>query len=62
VAERRDHIQLDTTPVSEGEACATTILAVQGMTCASCARRVERALGRVPGVRKEGHGQSGDGA
>jgi Cu+-exporting ATPase len=25
-------------------------LAVEGMTCASCVRRVERALGRVPGV------------
>ncbi|HEV2236786.1 MAG TPA: heavy metal translocating P-type ATPase [Ktedonobacterales bacterium] len=28
----------------------TTTLAVEGMTCASCARRVERALARVPGV------------
>jgi P-type Cu+ transporter len=26
------------------------MLAVEGMTCASCARRVERALARVPGV------------
>lgn len=28
----------------------TTWLAVQGMTCASCVRRVERSLERVPGV------------
>ncbi|HEU5073699.1 MAG TPA: HAD-IC family P-type ATPase, partial [Polyangiaceae bacterium] len=27
-------------------------LAVQGMTCAACVRRVERALGRVPGVEE----------
>jgi Cu+-exporting ATPase len=27
-------------------------LAVEGMTCASCVRRVERALGRVPGVEE----------
>ena len=25
-------------------------LSIEGMTCASCARRVEKALGRVPGV------------
>jgi copper ion binding protein len=29
---------------------ATLDLAVQGMTCASCVGRVERALQRVPGV------------
>ena len=28
----------------------TVTLAVQGMTCASCVNRVERALARVPGV------------
>ena len=28
----------------------TVSLAVQGMTCASCVRRVEKALARVPGV------------
>ena len=32
------------------EATAQTILQVEGMTCASCVRRVERALERVPGV------------
>jgi cation transport ATPase len=25
-------------------------LPIEGMTCATCARRVERALGRLPGV------------
>jgi Cu+-exporting ATPase len=29
---------------------ATLDLSVQGMTCAACVRRVERALGKVPGV------------
>ncbi len=29
---------------------ATLDLAVRGMTCAACVRRVERALGKVPGV------------
>jgi Cu+-exporting ATPase len=29
---------------------ATATLAIEGMTCASCARRVERALARTPGV------------
>jgi copper chaperone CopZ len=28
----------------------TVSLAVQGMTCASCVQRVEKALTRVPGV------------
>src|SRR5262249_34591193 len=28
----------------------TTDLLISGMTCASCVRRVERALGRTPGV------------
>ncbi len=27
-----------------------TTLAIEGMTCASCVRRVERALARTPGV------------
>jgi len=29
----------------------TTVLAIAGMTCASCVNRVERALGAVPGVQ-----------
>jgi Cu+-exporting ATPase len=28
----------------------TTSLDIEGMTCASCVMRVERALGKVPGV------------
>ncbi|MCX7624007.1 MAG: heavy metal translocating P-type ATPase [Thermomicrobium sp.] len=31
---------------------ASIELAVEGMTCASCVRRVERALSRLPGVRE----------
>ncbi|HET9981445.1 MAG TPA: heavy metal translocating P-type ATPase, partial [Ktedonobacterales bacterium] len=31
-------------------ASAATTLAIEGMTCASCVRRVERALSRTPGV------------
>jgi cation transport ATPase len=31
-------------------------LAVEGMTCASCVRRVERALLRVPGVEEAAAG------
>src|SRR6266498_1181225 len=29
---------------------AEAILAIDGMTCASCVRRVEKALAKVPGV------------
>ena len=29
-----------------------TVLPITGMTCASCVRRVERALARVPGVEQ----------
>jgi Cu+-exporting ATPase len=36
----------------EGETRATATLAVEGMTCASCAMRVERGLRKVPGVRE----------
>ena len=28
------------------------VLDIEGMTCASCVQRVERALERVPGCRK----------
>src|SRR5687768_13807480 len=31
---------------------AELTLPIGGMTCASCVRRVEKALGRVPGVRE----------
>jgi heavy metal translocating P-type ATPase len=33
-----------------GGAASTTILEIEGMTCASCVRRVERALSKVTGV------------
>ncbi len=36
--------------VEQGDEPLTTTLAVEGMTCASCVRRVERALLKVPGV------------
>ncbi|HKD76708.1 MAG TPA: heavy metal translocating P-type ATPase, partial [Ktedonobacterales bacterium] len=39
-------LPLQTPPMGE----ATTELAITGMTCASCVRRVEKALGKVSGV------------
>jgi Cu+-exporting ATPase len=39
------------TALAQGERDASsTTLAISGMTCASCARRVERSLAKVPGV------------
>ncbi|HEX4262000.1 MAG TPA: cation transporter, partial [Acetobacteraceae bacterium] len=38
-------------PATEG-AGAEIDLAIEGMTCASCVRRVERAHSRVPGVSR----------
>jgi Cu+-exporting ATPase len=38
----------DTSPIETPRADIT--LALEGMTCASCARRIERALSRAPGV------------
>ncbi|HXC17646.1 MAG TPA: cation transporter, partial [Holophagaceae bacterium] len=35
---------------STGDAMETRTFPVEGMTCASCVRRVERALKKVPGV------------
>ncbi len=35
---------------AEGEAAASVTLPVRGMSCASCARTIEKSLGRVPGV------------
>ena len=37
-------------PNSAPASSAATTLAIEGMTCASCVRRVERALSRTPGV------------
>src|SRR6476646_10829182 len=52
MAELKAHARLDTARVDERETCATATLAVEGMTCASCAMRVERGLRKVPGVRE----------
>ena len=42
------------TPAAErGEALTSIDLDVQGMTCASCVRRVERKLGKLDGVSAE---------
>ncbi|HEU5296742.1 MAG TPA: heavy metal translocating P-type ATPase [Burkholderiaceae bacterium] len=35
----------------QGSAASTLSLPIEGMTCASCVQRVEKALSRVPGVR-----------
>jgi P-type Cu+ transporter len=35
-----------------GEESDEVLLPIEGMTCASCVRRIEKALGKVPGVRE----------
>jgi Cu+-exporting ATPase len=55
MAEIKDHAATDAAPTATrelrgGASTRTATLAIEGMTCASCARRVERALARVPGV------------
>ncbi len=42
----------ETAPVSGSETTERCDLPIQGMSCASCAGTVERALGRSPGVRR----------
>jgi len=37
------------TPLTD-DALETTDLNITGMSCAACARRIERQLGRTPGV------------
>ncbi|RIJ37173.1 hypothetical protein DZF93_08285, partial [Clavibacter michiganensis subsp. insidiosus] len=37
-------------PPEDGAVLTRVDLDVQGMTCASCAMRIERKLGRMPGV------------
>ncbi|MBX6770643.1 MAG: heavy metal translocating P-type ATPase [Chloroflexi bacterium] len=39
------------TPHRRGDSSSELTLPVEGMTCASCVRRVERALSRIPGVQ-----------
>lgn len=41
---------LDSTPMNMDDQGQSLILAVEGMTCASCAARIERKLKAVPGV------------
>ena len=41
-------------PATPAVALATTSLPVTGMTCAACARTIERTLTRLPGVDKAG--------
>src|SRR3989454_11105183 len=40
-----------TTPQAQPTAESRAMLALEGMTCASCAMRVEKGLKKVPGVR-----------
>ena len=39
------------TPPTAAPSIQTSELSIQGMTCAACVRRIERALTKVPGVR-----------
>jgi len=41
-----------TPPADGGDGAGEAALAIEGMTCASCVARVEKALRRVPGVRE----------
>ncbi|HEY1390313.1 MAG TPA: heavy metal translocating P-type ATPase [Ktedonobacterales bacterium] len=52
MAELQDRSQINSLTESPPQApgSRTTTLAVEGMTCASCVRRVERSLSKVPGV------------
>ena len=54
MAELQDRSQInpmvEPTPHAPAQGARTTTLAVEGMTCASCVRRVERSLSKVPGV------------
>jgi Cu+-exporting ATPase len=53
MAEVQDQVQTGTAPGSpqpEAALATTVTLAVEGMTCASCALRIERGLKKLPGV------------
>ena len=54
MAELQDRSQInpmmEPIPHAPTQGARTTTLAVEGMTCASCVRRVERSLSKVPGV------------
>ncbi len=49
VVELSRHAPVPPAP-SQEQASSTTDLAISGMTCASCVRRVEKALSKTPGV------------
>src|SRR5437899_1032863 len=38
-------------PQTQSEAESRTVLALEGMTCASCAMRIEKGLKKLPGVK-----------
>jgi len=48
-----NHTESDTTlaPQNSGEEGSRAILELEGMTCASCAMRIEKGLKKVPGVK-----------
>ena len=46
---RQTEIHTETTPQAEIE--AHTVLALEGMTCASCAMRIEKGLKKLPGIK-----------
>ncbi len=53
MAELRDRRQTQPTDqesAQASQAAVTTTLALEGMTCASCALRIEKGLKKVPGV------------
>ena len=47
---RRDPAQPSTASASGAELPREVTLPIEGMTCASCVRRIERSLGTVEGV------------
>ncbi|HEX6540775.1 MAG TPA: heavy metal translocating P-type ATPase [Ktedonobacterales bacterium] len=53
MAELQDRSQIESAPQAPAQAlpaAQTTMLALEGMTCASCALRIEKGLKKVPGV------------
>src|SRR6516164_9441299 len=47
IEERQEASQIETESIPESR----TVLALEGMTCASCAMRIEKGLKKVPGVK-----------
>ncbi len=54
VAPERGKMRSSPEPVVAAAPVMEAVLPIEGMTCASCVRRVERALTKVPGVREAG--------